>query len=94
MCGERLPHCEDIPSLMKNSAQAALMAEARRFPPNVILATMDIKSLYLNIPQVAGVEMVLQRTHPTIPYTSTENTKKNMLRELLHTILVPHHLSV
>ena len=31
--------------------------------------------------------MVLQRTHPTSPPTSTENTEKNMLKELLLTIL-------
>lgn len=46
---------------------------------------MDVKSLYLNIPQDLGIEMVLNRTHPTRLPRPHVNREKEMLRDLLMT---------
>lgn len=88
--GENLQaFCCDVPALLGNSTQLIRKLEDSRFHQHkvdLILATLDIKALYSNIPQEKGVDMVLDWTHPPRPY-ATETTHRSMLRDLLLTVI-------
>ena len=58
---------------------------------DLLLVTLDVKSLYPSIPQGPGIEMALQRVVPTTPPTSREHQFKNMLRDFLRIILGDNH---
>ena len=89
------PHLEDIPSLMKNSVQVVNILESLDLSnqPEVLLVTLDVKSLYQSIPQGVGIEMILQRVSPTNPPTSRSRPFKNMLRDLMRIVLGDNHFS-
>ena len=51
-----------------------------------LLATLDVDSPYLSIPQIMGIRPVLQRILPTQPPHSKANPRKNMLWDLLNIV--------
>ena len=72
-------------SLVRNSQEVVQIIESLDLSqhPSVTLVSLDVESLYLSIPQGAGIEMVLQRVFPTAPPHSTSNCHKNLARDLL-----------
>ena len=72
----------------KSSTEIINLIESIVFPTNCILATMDVKSLYLTIPQEQGIEWVLTKiyTSPSPPKFPIE-----FLRQLL-TYILSHNI--
>ena len=89
LCSLLTPHLDQAPSLIKNSQQVVRMLENLDLSTNsdITLVILDVKSLYLSIPQGPAIEMVLQRIIPTHPPTSKQNDFKNMARDLLKVVI-------
>ena len=84
-------YLDSVPSLVKNSTYDITVLEQLILPPgkykNLMLATMDVTSLYPSIPQTLGINMALQQAIPMNPPHSKENSRKNMLREMLTLVI-------
>ena len=89
VCDLLQPHLADVRSLVTNSQEVIQVIEAMDLSehPQVTLVSLDVESLYLSIPQGAGIEMVLQRVFPTTPPHSTQHPHKNLARDLLKVII-------
>ena len=55
----------------------------KKMHKKLTLATLDVNSLYPSIPQALGINMALQQAIRTQSPNSTENRRKNMLKEML-----------
>ena len=93
LCSFLSPHLDQVRSLVKNSQQVVQILESLDLSahPDITLVALDIESLYLSIPQGAGIEMVLQRTIPTFPPTTRSNEFKNMMRDFLKVVVKDNH---
>jgi hypothetical protein len=49
------PHVTKIPSYLRESAHLISLLENTKIPKDCTLATIDVKSLYLNIPHEEGI---------------------------------------
>ena len=89
LCHLLTPHLDNVKSLVRNSQQVVQTIESLDLSahPNVTLVSLDVESLYLSIPQAAGIEMVLQRVLPTSPPQATYKALKNFARELLKIVI-------
>ena len=89
LCKLLTPHLSNVKSLVTNSQQVVQIIESLDLSANsnVTLVSLDVESLYLSIPQGAGIEMVLQRVLPTCPPLATSNTLKNLVRDLLKIVI-------
>ena len=63
------PNLDDIASLVKNSMAVVNLLEGLELldKPDILLVSLDVKSLYPSIPQGPGIEMAIQRVCPTSP---------------------------
>ena len=89
LCNLLNPHLQDIKCLVTISQQVIQTIETLDLSayPHLNLVPLDVKSLYLSIPQAIGIEMVLQRIIPTSPPQCTRNASKNFARDLLKIII-------
>ena len=55
------PHVPKIKSYLRDSGPLISLLESTPIPENYTLATIDVKSLYLNIPHEDGINAVLNR---------------------------------
>ncbi len=80
-----------VPSLITSSTQVIHALENLCIPADsrnrLLLATLDVKSLYPSIPHGVGVTMALQQAMPTNPPITKEHRLKHMLREMLLLLL-------
>ena len=78
------PYVMQCKFVAKNSTEIINLIETTPLPTNCMLGTLDVKSLYLTIPQEQGIEWVLTRI-----YTSPSPPKfpKEFLYQLLKFIL-------
>ncbi len=61
------PHVKKIDSYIKDTNHIIDLIENTTIPKNCILATIDVKALYLNIPHRDGIEAVLNRLYRNNP---------------------------
>ncbi len=85
-------HLDSVQSLVTSSTEVIRIVEHLKVSPDtrrsLILATLDVKALYPSIPHEAGISMALQQAIPTEPpVSSSNNSRKNMLKEMLKIIL-------
>ncbi len=84
-------HLDSVQSLVTSSTEVIRIVEHLKVSPDtrrsLILATLDVKALYPSIPHEAGISMALQQAIPTEPPVSSNNSRKNMLKEMLKIIL-------
>ena len=59
------PHAPKITSYLRDSGHLISIIERTPIPTNCTLATIDVKSLYLNIPHEDGIKAVLNRLYYT-----------------------------
>ncbi len=80
-----VPQCKYV---AKNSTEIINLIESHVFPTDCMLGTMDVKSLYLTIPQEQGIEWVLTRiyTSPSPPKYPIEFLRQLLVYILSHNI--------
>lgn len=59
------PHVSKIPSYIKDSNHLISLLENTKIPKDCTLVTIDVKSLYLNIPHEEGIKAILNRLYRT-----------------------------
>ena len=77
------PLVPTIPSHIKNSPHLISLLENTPIPSNAILATIDVSSLYTNIPQDEGTEACLD----AIDATEASHNPRDVLRQLFEIVL-------
>ena len=78
-------YLDTVPALVKNSTQVINVLEQLSLPPtkhkNLTLATMDVTSLYLSIPQTLGINMALQQAIPQPTQLQGKQQKEHAQRD-------------
>ena len=82
------PHVKNLPSYLKNSTEFLKLIETTKSPHNCLLASIDVSSLYINIPHDDGKRNVLYylQNNPD-NYTQPEQPIPEVLRELIDIVL-------
>ena len=95
LCAVLSAHLDNVHSLVRNSQQAVTILDSIDLSSHrdVMLVSLDVESLYLSIPQGAGIEEVLQRIVHTIPATSRVSEYKNFLRDSLRVVIRDNHFA-
>ena len=74
----------ELPYLLTDTLDAINQIEHMQFPKDCLLATIDVKSLYTNIPQQEGTDRVLQYYYGTpLPNHMPESVARHLLRVVL-----------
>ena len=78
-----------LPSYLKDSTEFIKLIESTPLPPNSILASIDVTSLYTNIPHKDGTESTLYhlKNNPD-NYTQPEQHLPEVLIELMDIVLI------
>ena len=81
------PHIPEMRSYLKDSGHLISMLENTPIPEPCTLATIDVKSLYLNIPHEEGIHAVLSRLYNTPEMTDKMTLPPNTMADLLRIVL-------
>ena len=81
------PHVPKIKSYLKDSGHLISLIESTPIPKNYTLATIDVKSLYLNIPHQDGMNAVLNRLYGTQKQADEMTIPPNTMEDLLNIVL-------
>ena len=89
LCKILTPHLDNVKSLVTNAQQVVQIIDSMDLSShtNVTLVLLDVESLYLSIPQAAGIEMVLQRVLPPNPSSPQTNNLRHMVRDFLRVVI-------
>ena len=95
LCAVLSAHLDNVHSLIRNSQQAVTILDSIDLSSHtdVMLVSLDVESLYLSIPQGAGIEEVLQRVVHTTPATARSSEYKNFLRDSLRVVIRDNHFA-
>ena len=82
------PHVKNLPSYLRDSTEFLKLIETIKIPSNCLLASIDVSSLYTNIPHSDDKESVLyyQQNNPN-NYTRPEQPTPDILVELIDVVL-------
>ena len=82
------PHVKNLPSYLRDSTEFLKLVETMKIPSNCLLASIDISSLYTNIPHGDGKQSVLYylQNNPD-NYTQPEQPTPDVLVELIDIVL-------
>ena len=82
------PYVRNLPSYVKDTTEFINQIEATQLPTNCKLASIDVSSLYTNIPHEEGVESALHflKTNPE-GYRYPEQPNPDILGELMNLVL-------
>lgn len=81
------PHVPKIPSYIRDSGHLMSLLESTPIPKDCTLATIDVKSLYLNIPHDEGIKAVLNRLYRTQEQTDRMSIPPGNMSDLLGIVL-------
>lgn len=85
------PFVPDIKSYVKDSGHMINLIESTQIPDNCTIATIDVKSLYLNIPHKEGIKAVLDRLY----HNNTDSDKvaipPGTMTDLLNVVLTKNY---
>ena len=81
------PFVPEIKSYIKDSGHMINTIENLKLPTNCTLATIDVKSLYLNIPHKEGIEAVLNRLYYNNKNSENISTPPGTMKDLLSIVL-------
>ncbi len=72
------PYIQYCPHIAQDSAEVIRTLETTTFTNSCLLATVDVKSMYLRIPQLEGIDRVLDRvySHPKPPTISRQSLER------------------
>ena len=82
------PHVKNLPSYLKDTTEFLKLIETTKLPPECILASIDVSSLYTNIPHDDGKQNVLYflQNNPD-NYLRPEQPLPEVLTELIDMVL-------
>ena len=80
--------CKNLPSYLKDSTEFLKLIETTKIPSNCMLASIDVSSLYANIPHKDSQQNVLHylQNNPN-NYTRPEQPTPDVLVELIDIVL-------
>ena len=81
------PHVPKIKSYLRDSGHLISILESTPIQKNCTLATIDVKSLYLNIPHKDGVKAVLNRLYCTQELADQMTIPPDTMTDLLRIVL-------
>ncbi len=81
------PHVPKIPSYLKDSGHLVSLLESTQIQKDCTLATIDVKSLYLNIPHEEGIQAVLNILYATQSQTDNMDIPPGNMSDLLGIVL-------
>ena len=83
------PHVKKLPSYLKDTTEFLRLIETTKLPTNCLLASIDVSSLYTNIPHNDGIQNVLYflKNNPD-NYTQPEQPTPEVLTELIDIVLI------
>ena len=81
------PHIPEIKSYLRDSSHLISLLESTPIPKDCTLATIDVKSLYLNIPHEDGINAVLNRLYGTQELADDMTIPPNTMTDLLKIVL-------
>ena len=82
------PHVKTLPSYLKDTTEFLKLIETTKLPQNCILASIDVSSLYTNIPHKDGKQSVLHfLQHNPDNYSRPEQPIPEILTELIEIVL-------
>lgn len=85
------PHVPLIDSYIKDSGHMINVIENLIIPPNCTLVTIDVKSLYLNIPHKEGIEAVTNRLYYNNPNSEEIPVPTGTMKDLLSIVLTKNY---
>ena len=80
-------HIPEIKSYLRDSSHLISLLESTPIPKDCTLATIDVKSLYLNIPHEDGINAVLNRLYGTQELADDMTIPPNTMTDLLKIVL-------
>ena len=81
------PHVPKIKSYIKDSGHLISLLESTPIPKDCILVTIDVKSLYLNIPHEDGIKAILNRLYRTKQLADQMTIPQGTMSDLLKIVL-------
>ena len=81
------PHVPKMKSYLKDSSHLISLLESTPIPETCTLATIDVKSLYLNIPHREGINAVLNRLYGTSQLADEMSLPSGTMKDLLGIVL-------
>ena len=80
------PYLRECKHLINNSTEIINIIETTYFPPHTLLISLDVKSVYLRIPQDEGITRVMSRIYnhqrpPNIPREHLEHMIKRIIKD-------------
>ncbi len=85
------PHVPLIDSYIKDSGHMINILENLTIPPNCSLVTIDVKSLYLNIPHKDGIQAVTNRLYYNNPKSDEIPIPTGTMKDLLNIVLTKNY---
>ena len=85
------PSCMTLPSFVKDTTHfLKLINDLGQLPPNCLLVTMDVSSLYTNIPNIEGLTAARIALDKLRPQTNIKPTNESLIR-LLEIVLTKNN---
>ncbi len=85
------PFVPAIKSYVKDSGHMINILESTPIPDNCTIATIDVKSLYLNIPHKDGIKAVLNRLYHNNPDSNLVDIPPGTMTDLLSIVLTKNY---
>ncbi len=85
------PHVKNVDSYIKDTNHIIDLIENTTIPQHCILATIDVKALYLNIPHRDGIEAVLNRLYRNNPDSDEVDIPPGTMKDLLNIVLTKNY---
>ncbi len=85
------PYVSKVNSYIKDSGHIINLIEKLKIPPNCILTTIDVKTLYLNIPHKEGIQAVLNRLYHNNRDSNEVPIPPESMRDLINIVLTKNY---
>jgi len=85
------PLIPEIKSYTKDSGHMIRQLENLKLPTNCVLATIDVKALYLNIPHEEGIRAVMNRAYYNNPQSELIEIPPETMTDIIKTVLTKNY---
>ena len=85
------PHVPKIKSYIQDSGDLIKLLESKTIPTNCVIATIDVKALYLNIPHTDGIKAILDRLYYKNHNSEDVKLPPNTTADLLKIVLTQNY---
>ena len=85
------PHVPKIKYHIKDGGDPIRLLEKTTIPSDSLLATIDIKALYLNIPHAEGIKALIDKLYYKNPTSDEVNIPPNTMTDVLNIVLTQNY---